>query len=246
MSIAYHYDDNFSEDVELRDGTRVMLRTIKPSDRQLLAQGFQHLSAESRYMRFFGVKPVLTEDDLDYLTDIDGVNHFAIGAVSVDEIGREQGLGVARFVRLVAEPDSAEPAIAVIDERQGLGIGTALAQCLVEAAVERGIRRFRIEFLAGNEPLIELIQSAMKDIPGATMDMGTEAGTVRALVKLPAVDRESRPRSRKAMRYLMGEVAKGSLVAKLTGQAGSQGRQDAKPQEDLNAKSQSREGAEED
>jgi GNAT superfamily N-acetyltransferase len=229
---SYQYDENFAEEVELRDGTRVTLRTIRPSDRTLLAEGFKHLSSESRYMRFFGVKAELTEDDLNYLTDVDGVKHFAIGAVSIDELGREQGLGIARFVRFESEPDSAEPAIAVIDELHGLGIGTALAHCLVEAAEERGVRRFRVEFLAGNERLKELIESAMADIPGAAMNVCAEAGTMHAEIELPAPGREPRPRSRKAMRYLMGEVAKGSLVAKLS--------RDAKPHGQLNAKAPSR------
>ena len=243
---SYQYDDEYAEEVELRDGTRVRLRTIRSRDRLLLAEGFKHLSSESRYMRFFGVKKELTAKDLDYLTDIDGVNHFAVGAVRVDEVGREEGLGVARFVRFDAEPDRAEPAIAVVDEMQGLGIGTALAHCLVEAAEERGIRRFRVEFLAGNERLRVLIESAMDDIPGATMELGSDTGTIYAEIELPAPDRKSRPRSRKAMRYLMGEVARGSLVAKLSSNAKAQGQPVAKGKITPNAKAQRRKGAKED
>jgi len=35
-------------------------------------------------------KEALSEAELDYLTVVDGVDHFAIGALVLDEIGRER------------------------------------------------------------------------------------------------------------------------------------------------------------
>ena len=38
--------------VTLRDGSRVIIRPAIPADRELLAEGFERLSPESRYRRF--------------------------------------------------------------------------------------------------------------------------------------------------------------------------------------------------
>jgi len=128
----------------LRDGTRVRMRPIGPADRARLAAGFEKLSRESRYRRFFTAMPELPEKMLDRLVATDGWTHVAIGAeVASDDPALAEGLGVARFIRLDDAPDVAEVAVAVIDEKQGLGLGTLLLRALVEAARERGIRRFR-------------------------------------------------------------------------------------------------------
>jgi GNAT superfamily N-acetyltransferase len=128
----------------LRDGTRVRLRPSGPADRARVAAGFEKLSRESRYHRFFTAMPELPEKILDQLVATDGWKHVAIGAeVASDDPTLAQGLGVARFIRLDDAPDVAEVAVAVIDEKQGLGLGTLLLEALVEAARERGIRRFR-------------------------------------------------------------------------------------------------------
>ena len=122
----------------LRDGTRVRMRPIGPADRARLAAGFQKLSRESRYRRFFTAMPELPEKMLDRLVATDGWKHVAIGAeVASDDPALAEGLGVARFVRLEDVPDVAEVAVAVIDEKQGLGLGTLLLSALVQAARER-------------------------------------------------------------------------------------------------------------
>jgi hypothetical protein len=61
------------------------------------------------------------------------------------------GLGVARYARLRDSPETAESAVAVIDEMQRKGLGRLLCTTLIEAARERGIHRFRFSILAENE-----------------------------------------------------------------------------------------------
>jgi len=68
-----------------------------------------------------GASGDLTADELDYLTELDGVDHFALGALATDAEGQAQGVGVARFVRFGDETDSAEPTVAIVDEYQGRG-----------------------------------------------------------------------------------------------------------------------------
>ena len=58
---AVEGDRQTGENVELRDGTRVLIRPIEPSDRERLNEGFESASAESIFMRFLGPQPRLSE-----------------------------------------------------------------------------------------------------------------------------------------------------------------------------------------
>jgi nucleotide-binding universal stress UspA family protein/RimJ/RimL family protein N-acetyltransferase len=134
------------------DGAEVTIRPITPEDREALRAGFERLSPESRYRRFFVPMQELSERDLDYLTQVDHRDHEALVAVD-PETGNL--IGVARFVR--TSSDEAEPAIVVADDWQGRGIGTRIMDRLVARAREEGIHRFRAPVLANNEEALRLL-----------------------------------------------------------------------------------------
>ncbi len=158
MPITLHFDDSYQEEVVLRDGRRLRLRTVRPADRERFIEGLRQLSPTSQRMRFFAVKKHLTEEELSYLTEFDGVDHYALGAVSLREDGTEgEGVGVARFVRRPADPESAEAAVVVLDAWQNRGLGRILLERLMAAARERGILSFRAEFLAENRAVQRLL-----------------------------------------------------------------------------------------
>ncbi|MBK8254746.1 MAG: hypothetical protein IPK82_19060 [Polyangiaceae bacterium] len=114
-------------EITLKDGSRVTLRPIAPDDKEELLAAFERLSPTSRYLRFHSFKNTLTRDDLRYLTEVDGKDHFAIVAtVPTHDLRKEIGAGVARFVRDPNEKDLAEAAITVADDFQGKGLGKAL------------------------------------------------------------------------------------------------------------------------
>jgi nucleotide-binding universal stress UspA family protein/RimJ/RimL family protein N-acetyltransferase len=139
--------------VELRDGSRVDVRPVEPDDRAALAAGFERLSPESRYRRFFGPMPELSERFLDYLTRVDHHDHEALVAID-PETG--DGVGVARYVR--TKPDAAEPAVAVIDDWQGRGVAPVLLERLVDRARDEGIERFEAPVLASNREAIAVLE----------------------------------------------------------------------------------------
>ena len=148
---GYHWDDSFDRIAKLSDGRRVHLRWIRPSDAPLLLDGFARLSETSRRNRFFVALKELPDNAVRYFTDVDGVDHAALVALSVPENGAvEQGLGVARFVRSKDEPFAAEVAVTVVDEVQRLGLGTLLLGTLAAAARERSVKRFTANVLWGN------------------------------------------------------------------------------------------------
>jgi len=146
-----------TERVLLRDGTEALIRPLRPGDRAVLAAGFERLGEQSRYRRFMGSKPRLSSSELTYLTDVDHHDHE--GLVAFDPETREP-LGVARFVRLAGEPSVAEPAVAVIDDWQRRGVGTALLTALSRRAREEGITRFRATVLEENRPVFALLEKS--------------------------------------------------------------------------------------
>lgn len=160
----YRYDDAYEETVRLSDGQRVHLRLMRPSDKALLLDAFEELSPDSRYARFMTSKARLSEQELRYLTEVDGFDHFAIGALRRHLVSKDEGVASARFVRLQDRPDTAEPAVTVVDSYQGKGLGSILLQRLVEAAWERDVRWFCTELLAENTASRRMIEGLSPEV----------------------------------------------------------------------------------
>jgi RimJ/RimL family protein N-acetyltransferase len=147
----------------LRDGAPVWLRPIFPEDKAPLARAFDRLSIQSRYQRFFSSARELSPQMLAYLTEIDYVNHFALGAFALDEADMPL-IGGARYIRMRDEPRNAEIAVTVIDDYHRLGLGPALLSALTEVAFESGVRRFLGSALWENRPISRLLRKAKAQI----------------------------------------------------------------------------------
>ena len=129
-----------------------------PWDKRRLKQGIERLSPDSRYERFHVAKHRFTPGELRYLTELDGIDHVGIGAMEARPGGR--GLGVARFVRLPNDPESADCSIVIAESTRRKGLGRALISRLIEAAAERGIRTLVWEILSTNRVMLRLLDSA--------------------------------------------------------------------------------------
>src|SRR3954463_7762618 len=162
---------------KLTDGTEVRLREIRAEDKDLLAAGHARLSEKSRLTRFLASKPKLTASDLRYLTEVDGVNHYAVVALVDGQI-----VGVARWVRLVGEPDAAEAAVVVGDHLQGKGLGKSLARELADSARARGVRRITASIMSDNPPA----EALMRVIAARLTDAGHHAGVHDLVAELAA------------------------------------------------------------
>ncbi|MBO0723030.1 MAG: GNAT family N-acetyltransferase [Blastocatellia bacterium] len=143
----------------LRDGSPVLLRPIISADKAQLVHAFARLSLQSRYQRFFSPLRELSPSLVAYLTEIDYVDHFAYGAFANIQ-GEPALIGVARYIRSAEQPQSAEVAIAVIDEYHRRGLGQQLLVALAHAALENGITRFHGNALLENRPLLQLLRKA--------------------------------------------------------------------------------------
>lgn len=148
------------ETVTLPSSQQVSLRFVRPGDKPVFLRAFTRLSAESRYSRFFSHKNTLSQQELQYLTEVDDYDHVAIVAAHEPDNGAQEdivGFGVARYVRI--EGDLAEVAITITDDMQAQGLGNILINRLAKAAYERGVRRFRWEVLAENVAALKLLSS---------------------------------------------------------------------------------------
>ncbi|MFU8839339.1 MAG: GNAT family N-acetyltransferase [Nitriliruptoraceae bacterium] len=139
----------------LRDGREILLRSIRPADRERLVEGLKQLSPASRYLRFHAAIDRLSDSQLDYLTQVDHVDHEAIVALDLSDL-TVPGVGVARYIREPYEPTVAEAAITVADAYHGQGAGTILLGALAQRARSNGIEVFRNYVLDGNHAMLEV------------------------------------------------------------------------------------------
>jgi RimJ/RimL family protein N-acetyltransferase len=158
--------------VTLRDGTRVLIRHIRPEDKAAFAEAFLRLSDETRRLRFLVPKPRLTSTELRYFTEVDRSSHVALVAVLAEEPGAI--IAVGRFVRLVEDPMTAEFAIVVGDAYQSRGLGTELAQRLSAEARLRGVRRFTATILSENVAVRRLLEHISAGLGGAAHRGGVQ------------------------------------------------------------------------
>jgi GNAT superfamily N-acetyltransferase len=169
--------------IMLRDGSRVRICQLRGSDGDLLRRGFEHLSSESRYRGFLAPMPKLSGHMVRDLTQADRRDHEAVVALD-PETGDAVGLG--EYVRAAERPKVAEVAVAVADDWQERGLGTALLEVLCARAREDGVTSFTASMLASNAQMMDLLQHVG---PVRVVDRG--AGTVEVEVPIRAAEEHS-------------------------------------------------------
>ncbi len=150
-----NFNADFQHDFEWL-GKRLRVGMIGPHARAKISEGIKWMSKETIRHRFFGIKNGFTDRELKHLTEIDGVNHFAIGIVEAWE--NERGIAILRMVRDDQQKDEAEVALLIIDAYQRKGLGTLLMNLCVVAAAERGIQVLRFTYLPDNHAIAGLIR----------------------------------------------------------------------------------------
>jgi GNAT superfamily N-acetyltransferase len=115
------------------------------------------MSQESKRMRFFVPLAELTPEMLTALSEVDHADRAAWLAL-VEEDGRWTGIGIARYIRDLQRPDTAEAAVTVVDSFQGHGIGTVLLEILTFAALDHGIGTFVGQVLRDNDRMLSVLR----------------------------------------------------------------------------------------
>jgi GNAT superfamily N-acetyltransferase len=143
------------------------LRTgsVQPHNKKQISEGLRDMSPETIRNRFLGSKREFSEQELQYLTTLDGWNHYAIGIEEREKLKR--GVGLIRLVRSSHSDTEAEIAITIIDEYQKKGLGSFLLNLITLAAIEREIETLSFTFLPQNDAIVKLVKRAGIPIPGA-------------------------------------------------------------------------------
>ena len=181
---ARSYPRHWEADVLLRDGQVAHLRPITPDDAALLVDFYSHVSAESKYLRFFAPMPQLSDRDVVRFTTVDHRDRVALMLMTV---GTEM-IAVGRFDRIPRPPggtgpDEAEVAFLVQDAHQGRGVGQLLLEHLAQAGRELGVEHFVAEVLPENRRMIRTFSDAGYRVTG-----GFAEGVMRLDFPIDATD----------------------------------------------------------
>ncbi|WP_142282188.1 GNAT family N-acetyltransferase [Mycobacterium sp. IEC1808] len=159
--------------IEVRDGTRLMLRPVLPGDDERTVHGHIQFSSETLYRRFMTAR-MPTPALLHYLSEVDYVDHFVWVVTDGDN-----PVADARFVRDESDPTTAEIAFTVADAYQGRGIGSFLISALSIAARVDGVERFSARMLSDNGPM-----RAIMDHYGAVWER-EDVGVITTVIDVP-------------------------------------------------------------
>ena len=154
----------------LETSETAQIREVGPGDQWLLKSGFDRLSQQSRAFRFLAAHPRLSAKELVQFTAPNDEDHFAIGAL-IQTDGVVTPLAIARYVRLKPGDSLAEFAETIIDDYQGLGLGSLMLGVLAKHAVLNGVSKFVALVHEENARMLGLLRELGAV---ATMDEDTE------------------------------------------------------------------------
>jgi acetyltransferase len=167
------YPEEYRKTVKIKDGTRVLLRPIKPEDEPMWHDLLANCSRESLWFRFRYLFKRSTHEMATRFCFIDYDREIAIVA-EIEENDRRRLIGVGR---LVADADhtNAEYAVLVVDSYQGTGLGSLLTDYCLEICREWGIGKVVAETAPDNQRML-----AMFEHRGFQMDRSISSDVVLA------------------------------------------------------------------
>ena len=144
--------------IHLQDGTPLLLRLIRPEDREAVEEAFRRLSPDSRYYRLWSTQQALPDSLLNRFLNSEPGRHETWAALDPDA-PKEPGFGGASFWKNESEPHLAEISLTVADERQRCGVGTVLLAVLWLRAARAGVREFVGYVLPDNHRMLDWVRA---------------------------------------------------------------------------------------
>ena len=138
-------------DLELRGGRRVTVRLVRPADADLLRTFDGELCERSRRLRYLGSVPPLTEGQALRLATVDGRDRSALVAFDGPRMIADCRLDPAD------RAGHAELAVAVADDFQGAGLGTAMTELMLSVAGGHGLEAVVAEVRDDNQPMMRVL-----------------------------------------------------------------------------------------
>ena len=163
------HPNSYQTDEQLRDGQAVVIRAIRPDDKERIKTAFAGLEAETIYTRLFTHKDELTGDDLKRLTEIDFESE--VGLVVTCGTGTDEAIiGSGRYFAFDGADGRrlAEVAVVVEEDYQGQGMARMILRHLASIARSQGIACFEAEVLPVNKAMLRVFARSglpMKQAP---------------------------------------------------------------------------------
>jgi GNAT superfamily N-acetyltransferase len=151
----------------------ITISRLRPGDSATVQALFDRLGERSRRLRFGGVKPALTPRDLELLSRVDADRDALVAYAGGAPVG------IAHLARDAGDPAWAEVGLAVADDHQGLGIGTALIRELAVDARTAGITHAHAWIDVENRGSRSLMRSAT-----TVLRTGYDRGTLHVVGQL--------------------------------------------------------------
>ncbi|GHA94010.1 hypothetical protein GCM10009069_16410 [Algimonas arctica] len=152
----------------MKDGRSLCLRPLQSRDAPLLEAGIIALSDRSRYFRFFSGFKQAPPSVLKRLTDFDGDDHLAWGAVD-SSLDTNPPIAAAHIFRVDnLPPTSGDFAIAILDDYHHQGIARSLIACLFSDAISKQFEHVELDVLSENRVGIALFRSLGAQIISAS------------------------------------------------------------------------------
>lgn len=174
------YPTQYVSPWELKNGTPVVIRPIRPEDEQMMICFHKNLSDRSVYLRYFQwlkLSQRVAHEHLTRMCFVDYDREMALVAVRKEGGGAEEIIGLGQLTK-VHGVSEAECAVLVCDRFQHNGLGTELCRRLLAIARAEGVQRVVSTILAENTIMREICKRV-----GFSLEVDSDDETVSATAR---------------------------------------------------------------
>ena len=146
------YPKEWERRTELRDGTKILVRPVRPEDEPLYGPFFAAVTQQDLRLRFFAPVKEFGHTFIARFTQIDYARAMAF--IAIEESSGNM-LGVVRL-HADANYERGEYAILVRSDLKGRGLGYMLMQMIIEYARAEGLKTIEGQVLAENTAMLAM------------------------------------------------------------------------------------------
>jgi acetyltransferase len=146
------YPKEWERQATLRDGSRILVRPVRPEDEPLYGPFFAAVTPQDLRLRFFAPVKEFGHNFIARLTQIDYARAMAL--LAIDEASGEL-LGAVRL-HADANYDHGEYAVLVRSDVKGRGLGYLLMQLIIEYARAEGLQTIEGQVLSENTTMLAM------------------------------------------------------------------------------------------
>ena len=154
------YPKDWERSATLRDGTRMLVRPVRPEDEPLYGPFFAAVTQQDLRLRFFAPVKEFGHSFIARFTQIDYARAMAF--IAIEQSSGEM-LGVVRM-HADANYDRGEYAILVRSDLKGRGLGYLLMQTIIEYARAEGLKTIEGQVLAENTAMLTMCRELGFDV----------------------------------------------------------------------------------